>query len=135
LKKNLNWRENVGNLLAVAAGGALGAVARYKVSEAVYLQWGKNFPWGTFTVNIAGSLIIGISWFVIDHADVTAGMKAFLITGLLGAFTTFSTYSYETLLLLKDGNYIRALIYVVTSTGAGILMAYLGWTVSRTILG
>ena len=114
-------------ILAIAIGGGLGSVARhYAISTAAAL-WGQNFPYGTLIVNVLGSFIIGtlmegfaLKWQVSQEA------RAFLITGCLGGFTTFSAFSFDTLKLVDTNQFIPAALYVLLSVGlslAAIFMA------------
>lgn len=118
-------------LLAIASGGAVGAVLRYWTSTTIHARFGTAFPYGTLTVNVLGSLLIGFLyiWFI-ERAAAGPALRAFLMIGLLGAFTTFSTFSLETLNLLESGEPGRALLNVMLSvtvcllaTGFGILAA------------
>lgn len=111
-------------LLAIAGGGALGALARYGVSVLSVMIAGYGFPWGTMSVNIVGSflmgaLIAGLSHFGEAFPD---GFKVFAVTGFLGAFTTFSTFSLDTISLWERGESLQAILYgggsVVLSLGA-----------------
>ena len=118
-------------VLVIAGGGALGAVLRYWVSTAVYAMAGRDFPYGTLAVNVLGSLAMGFLYiWLLERTLEGAGMRAFLLIGLLGAFTTFSTFSIETLMLMEGGHYVRALantlvsvVLCVTAAGAGVILA------------
>ncbi len=118
-------------LLAIAGGGAFGAVLRYWVSTAVYALAGRGFPYGTLAVNILGSLLMGFLYiWLLERSLESAAVRAFLLVGLLGAFTTFSTFSIETLLLMEGGHIIRALMNVlisvvlcITAAGIGVILA------------
>jgi len=118
-------------VLAIAGGGALGAVLRYWMSTAVYTLAGREFPYGTLAVNVLGSLVMGFLYiWLLERSLESAGVRAFLLIGLLGAFTTFSTFSIETLLLMEGGQYIRALantlvsvVLCITAAGFGVILA------------
>lgn len=112
--------------LYIAAGGAVGAVARYGVTGWVQERSGFHFPWGTLAVNILGSVLIGASLRYLEATPATAEVRALVTVGLLGAFTTFSTFSYETVALLEDGAFGRALGYSIGSLALGIVAVYAG---------
>lgn len=112
--------------LYIAIGGAAGAVARYGLSGWVQARAGFQFPWGTLVVNLLGSLLIGAAVRYLEATPVTADVRALVTVGLLGAFTTFSTFSYETLGLLEDGAFARAAGYSIGSLLLGILAVYAG---------
>lgn len=121
--------------LAVAAGGALGALSRYWVYNA-FLKWtGDRFPYATFTVNVAGSLLIGIAFVALaERTDVAPAWRALISVGFLGAFTTFSTFSLDTLGLLKQGEVAAALVYVLGSVLVCLVAAWLGMTLARELM-
>lgn len=102
--------------LAVAAGGAIGAMARHGVSRTAVQFLGPNFPWGTLCVNVAGSFIMGlvIVWLSAKE-PASPAMRAFLTVGLLGAFTTFSTFSLDVVVLYRDRTLMLAGAYLVAS--------------------
>ncbi|HEX6308558.1 MAG TPA: fluoride efflux transporter CrcB [Longimicrobiales bacterium] len=112
--------------LYIAVGGSVGAVARYGLSGWVQERAGFGFPWGTLIVNVTGSLLIGFAVRYLDAVRVTSDVRALLTIGLLGAFTTFSTYSYETVALLEDGAWGRAGLYTLGSVILGLAAVYLG---------
>lgn len=95
-------------LAYVALGGALGALARYGISGWVYDRMGENFPWGTLAVNLVGCLALGLVIRWLQVSAVAPEVRPFLTIGVLGAFTTFSTFSYETVALLQEGQWLRA---------------------------
>ncbi len=99
----------VTTLLAVALGGAIGASARFLISTGMHRLLGGSFPYGTLTVNILGSLLIGFLFSYFEQT-IAPWQKALLVTGMLGALTTFSTFSLETLLILQEGLYLKALL-------------------------
>lgn len=113
-------------LLAIALGGALGAVARYGVTGWVQSIAGASFPLGTMTVNVAGSLALGFLFHYAEAAVVSPGLRQFLAIGLLGSFTTFSTFTYETVALVRSGDALRALAYAGGSVLLGLAGLLLG---------
>lgn len=124
----------MGQVLAIAAGGALGAVLRYWVSTGVYALLGRGFPWGTLAVNVAGSLLMGFLFvLMIDRLVAGAEWRAFVLVGFLGAFTTFSTFSLETLTLMQDALYLKAALNVLLSVAACITAAMLGVILARQV--
>jgi CrcB protein len=113
-------------VVAVAAGGALGAAIRYEISAHVHVG-PDSFPWSTFWINVSGSFLLGVLLtFVLERWPPTRYARPFLAIGLLGAYTTFSTYSVETDLLLHDGHVAVGLAYATASLVAGGLAVYLG---------
>ncbi|MEM9056588.1 MAG: fluoride efflux transporter CrcB [Pseudomonadota bacterium] len=117
---------------AVAAGGALGAVARLWVYTVVHGQFGRAFPYGTLVVNVVGSLAMGIAYvWLVERLSVSVEWRAFAVVGLLGAFTTFSAFSIETLNLLADGAPLRALTNVALNVGLCVLAAWAGVSGAR----
>jgi CrcB protein len=111
-------------LLLVALGGALGAPLRYLVDQAVRARHDSVFPWGTFAVNVSGSLVLGLV------AGFSSAAYSLLGIGFCGALTTYSTFSYETLRLLGEGSRRYALANVVATLVAGVGAMYLGLSLS-----
>lgn len=122
-------------VLAIAAGGAIGAVLRHFVGMISLCLMGSNFPWGTITVNVLGSLIMGmlITYFVL-HWNPPQEIRAFLTVGLLGAFTTFSTFSLDTVTLWERGASMAAAGYIMASVILSILALMLGMIIIRGAL-
>ena len=119
----------------IALGGAVGSVIRYVIGVAVQSRSGVDFPFGTLVVNLTGCLLLG---FLIRYAlatpAVTHEMRALLTTGLCGGYTTFSTFSYETVALIQDGDWRRAILYVGLSVGGSILGILLGMAGAQQLL-
>jgi fluoride exporter len=107
-------------LLAIFAGGALGAVARYGLAGWVYLRLGSRFPWGTLAVNTFGSLALGLVLPLLDLRDPATAASGLVTVGFLGAFTTFSTFAYEALELSRTRGAAHALLYAVLSVLLGL---------------
>lgn len=121
-------------VFAIAIGGAFGAVFRYGMSNGVHSFLGRGFPYGTLSVNVLGSLLMGFLYILfLDRITVSAEWRAVFQIGLLGAFTTFSTFSIETLLLLENGEAIKAGLNIFLSIGVCLLAAWLGMLVGRQI--
>ncbi len=113
--------------LIVAAGGALGAMARYGTDSMVGRWTGLGFPWGTVTVNLVGSLVLGLLIGAAVHGlHLGQEMRALVVTGFLGAFTTFSTFSLNTVTLLERGDTGVALGYVLGSVVFGVGLFFIG---------
>ncbi|WP_282606952.1 fluoride efflux transporter CrcB [Pelagibius sp. Alg239-R121] len=123
-------------ILAVALGGAVGAVGRYLAVTQVGHWMGTGFPYGTLVVNVVGSFIMGslVEVFALAWAP-SQMMRAFLTVGCLGAFTTFSTFSMETVLLVERGETGQAAIYALASVVISVLGFFAGLQLFRTILG
>jgi len=121
--------------LAIAFGGALGAVARFAMSHATYEWLGRDFAWGTLGVNLSGSFLIGmLTLLLLDKWALSAEWKAFIIVGFLGSFTTFATFSYETLQFIQIGDWLKAVINILASVGLSILAVLFGFWVAKQFL-
>lgn len=118
-------------LAVIALGGMLGASARYGLAQ--WLPTGTDrFPWATFWTNLSGSFVLGLLLvLLLERFPPTRLLRPFLATGILGAFTTMSTYEVETALLIKDGHAATGVVYGVGSLIAGLALAYLGIHVGR----
>lgn len=121
-------------LLAIAVAGAIGALMRFWVSSGVYGIFGRDFPYGTLAVNVVGSLVMGVSFvLLVERLGSAPEWRAFLMIGFLGAFTTFSTFSLETVQLLEGGEVGRALLNVVVSVVLCLGAAWLGIVAGRQL--
>jgi CrcB protein len=122
------------NILFVAAGGALGSVARYLLSRLIQGSVYTSFPLGTMTVNIIGCLLIGIIYGLSDRSGMLdAGMKLFLTVGFCGGFTTFSTFMNESLQLFRTNNILYGALYMGISVTIGMIAVFVGIQIMRHI--
>ncbi len=121
------------SLLLVIAGAAVGAPLRYLSDRAIQSRHDTVFPWGTFTVNVIGSLILGILTGAVTAGGASPQVQLALGTGFCGALTTYSTFSYETLRLLEDDARLFAAANVVASIVAGLGAAFLGAAISHAL--
>ncbi|MCK9418968.1 MAG: fluoride efflux transporter CrcB [Nitrospirae bacterium] len=122
------------NIFFIGIGGFLGAISRYGVALWIGQRWGRNFPLGTFLINISGSFLIGLlmSLFT-ERFMVNPQWRLLLIVGFLGAYTTFSTFEYETGTLMKDGEWLIAMLNVMLSVIVGFMALKLGEVIAKSI--
>ncbi len=123
------------NVLYVALGGAIGAAARYLAGLWIVARLGAGFPWGTFFVNVTGSFLIGIILVWVEEGTLPAEARLFLAIGILGGYTTFSSFSYETLQLLNGGDVVPVLLNAFGQLLTGLLAVYLGVVFARSLGG
>ena len=122
------------SFLAIAIGGGLGSIARFVFSREMGNLLGDFLPYGTLSVNVAGSLALG--WFAtvfLDRPEISSTLRLGLTVGFLGAFTTFSTFSYESLQLLLNDAIWRAIFNVILNAAVCIVMCYAGVQITRMI--
>lgn len=123
-------------LLYVGLGGFIGAGARFLVSEGVQSLTAGRFPYGTLTVNVLGSFFLALlAVLMVQSGGATVEWQLFLLTGVLGAFTTFSTFSYESLLLLRDGLYLGFASNVLGNVVLCLLASLAGAGLSLVVAG
>ena len=122
------------NILIIGLGGFLGAVVRYAIGLWIGQRWGRSFPLGTFFINVSGSFLIGflMSLFT-DRLMLNPQWRIFLVIGFLGAYTTFSTFEYETGALVKDGEWLVASLNVMLSVFVGFAALKLGEGAARVL--
>ncbi len=122
------------NILVIGMGGFLGAVSRYGVAVWIGQRWGRSFPLGTFVINVSGSFLIGLLMpLLTERFIVNPQWRLLLVVGFLGAYTTFSTFEYETGALLKDGQWLYAGLNVMGSVVAGFIALKIGEVIAKSI--
>jgi CrcB protein len=122
------------NFLIVGIGGFLGAVARYALALWIGQKWGRSFPMGTFVINVSGSFLIGLLMVLFtERYLINPQWRLLLVVGFLGAYTTFSTFEYETGSLLRDGEWTMAMLNVVGSVVAGFVALKIGEVIAKAL--
>ena len=122
------------NLFFIALGGAAGTLLRYFVSGIVHRFTSGSFPAGTLLINLAGSFIIGFLWGLFEESSLPPALRLFLFIGVLGGFTTFSSYALESFNLLKDGELGTAAVNILVSNIAGIGLVFSGFMLAKLII-
>jgi len=122
------------NLLLLMLGGAIGTLARYGVGGLAHRLFTTTFPLGTLLVNLLGSLLIGVLWGLSDNLRMSPNLRAFLFIGLFGGFTTFSTYSLESMNLFRDGEIKMALVNILANNVLGIVLVFTGYLGIRALM-
>lgn len=121
-------------ILAIAIGGAVGALGRFYVSTSVYSLLGGNFPYGTLMVNVLGSVAMGLLYaLALERFPLSPELRAGLLVGFLGAFTTFSTFSIETLQLIEDGEQLKAALNALLSVILCVAGCWVGVVMGRQV--
>lgn len=126
--------ENVigSQLIAIACGGAIGALSRFGLQQWLAPMYSGRFPLAIFIANSIGSLCIGLIYvLIVERGMLPEVWRAFLIVGLLGAFTTFSTFSLDTLRLIEQGEVLIALSNIIANVVAGLISAFVGMSIGR----
>lgn len=121
-------------LFAIAVGGAVGSVLRFLMSTSVHRLMGKDFPYGTLTVNVLGSLLMGFLFIMLVERQISSvELRSGILFGVLGAFTTFSSFSFETLALMESGDWLKALMNVLLSVSCCLLATWIGLGIGRQL--
>ena len=116
----------------ISLAGLVGTLLRYWLSTFVARQYGDTFPWGTMAVNLIGCLVAGIVFFLTEERFlISPAVRTVILIGLLGGFTTFSSFGLHTFTLLRDGEFGLAMLNVVTSNILGLLMVWIGYILGR----
>jgi CrcB protein len=120
----------------IGLGGWLGAYSRYRLGLAIAGRWGTTFPWGTALINVTGCLLLGFfgTWALTRPVPLATEWRLLIAVGFLGAYTTFSTFGFETVQLLKNGQTQAAALYVLGSVGLGLLAVWLGAQCARPLI-
>lgn len=122
------------HIVSIAAGGATGALLRFWMSNGVHALLGRGFPYGTMSVNVLGSFAMGLLYvLMLERIAINAEWRAALMIGLLGAFTTFSTFSIETMNLIEAGELSKAGLNMILSVSLCLLGCWLGMVLGRQI--
>ncbi|MCU7916351.1 MAG: fluoride efflux transporter CrcB [Candidatus Thiodiazotropha sp. (ex Gloverina cf. vestifex)] len=121
-------------LIAIAAGGAAGALFRFWVSSGVYQLLGRGFPYGTLAVNVLGSLVMGFLYaMLLERMTASPELRGALLIGFLGAFTTFSTFSIETINLIEQADFLKAGMNMLLSVTACVVACWFGLVLGRQL--
>lgn len=123
------------NIIAIMIGGGIGSACRHGLFVLVQAISGHDFPAGTLTINLIGSLLVGLLWGLLEGVHLSSETRLFIFTGLLGGFTTFSAFSRETTQMLKVGQWKAACCYVGLSNILGIVLVFVGFAAARHLLG
>lgn len=123
------------HLLLIGVGGALGAMLRFGITDLMARMLGRSFPYGTLTVNVLGSLIMGCVFVLVQQQVLHAqNWRPFMMVGMLGALTTFSSFSLDSLLLLEQGDWFKAMLNVCLNVVCCIIVTYLGMQMTTGLL-
>ncbi len=121
-------------VLLILIGGGIGAVLRYFLSTLVLQYSGPSFPMGTLVVNLSGSFVIGVMAGLFERTVVPPDLRAFLQTGIMGGYTTFSSFGLETMQLIRGGEFSLATLNVMASNIGGIALVFAGYSFSQFVL-
>lgn len=120
-------------IISVALGGGLGAVLRYLIFFYFERFHKSIFPWPTLVVNLLGALLIGLLWGYFDRVFISPGFRMFIFIGILGSFTTFSTYAFDVLSMFHDGQFRNMIFYILVSNVIGISLAFVGYILTAGV--
>jgi CrcB protein len=127
-------RRHVWTYLAVAIGGVLGCWARYAMTNLVQTIWGNDFPYATLSINLLGAFLMGFLFVeTLERLTISPVFRTGILTGVLGGYTTFSTFAMEMLLLVEQGEPGKAVLYAALSVGLGFLLTFFGAYIARNL--
>jgi CrcB protein len=122
------------NILVIGIGGFFGAISRFIISKQMALLLGDSFPYGTLLVNAVGSFLLGfLSRYLLEHFVVSELVRVSLLIGFLGAFTTFSTFSYESIILLQEGDFVKAGVNIISNVVLCLILCFVGFQFAKSI--
>jgi fluoride exporter len=121
-------------ILLLLTGGAVGTLARYALAGLTHRIYAGAFPMGTLVVNMLGSLVIGFLWGISESRNISPNYRTFVFIGILGGFTTFSTYALETMNLLRENEIRQALTNILVTNFLGLAMVLAGFFIAKGIL-
>jgi CrcB protein len=126
--------QPIPQIFAIMIGGALGAAMRYLISNGFYSLLGRDFPYGTLAVNVIGSFLMGVlTVLLIDRGDIDPLIKLAILVGFLGSFTTFSTFSMDTLVLINEGALSRAFLNMMLNVVVCVSAVWLGMVITKQL--
>lgn len=124
----------MGKFFIVGIGGFMGSILRFWVGTYIGQRMGTRFPYGTFLINVTGSFLIGFVMTVLtEKTQLSPNWRYLIPIGFIGGYTTFSTFEFETLRAMQDGQFAISLLYVALSVLAGFLMVWMGVTVGKAV--
>lgn len=121
-------------IILLATGGAIGTLLRYSLSGYTYRFFDSMFPWGTLFVNLTGSFAIGTLWGFFEIENLSPNVRNFIFIGLLGGFTTFSTFALENFNLFRDGEIKLLMLNILASNVIGIMLVFGGYSLTKCII-
>ena len=125
---------SLSTLFAIGIGGFLGAISRFVVASQISVWSGSEFPYGTLVVNALGSFLLGfLSRYFFEHLLIDEMVRMAILVGFLGAFTTFSTFSYESVILLQEGDLLKALFNILGNAFICIVLCFLGLQLAKNL--
>ena len=132
--RNERTRQLVLTYFAIAVGGTLGCWARYAMTNLVQAVYGRDFPYATLSINLLGSFLMGFLFIVtLERMTMSPALRTGILTGVLGGYTTYSTFEMETLLLIEQGEPFKAALYVILSVIMGFIAAFAGAYIARNL--